>query len=109
MDAPRRADFTDTRSVPELARRRSPLTSGAWGMILFICTEGAFFGTLIGSYFYLRFTNAAWPPRGIEAPSAALPIVLTACLVLTVGPMLLATRAATNGRVRLAQGLIAVA
>lgn len=78
---------------------RRTLSNGVWGMLLLIATETTLFGTLIGTYFYLRFRSAQWPPAGIAAPSVALPLALTAALVLSVVPMLGAARAARRGRV----------
>jgi heme/copper-type cytochrome/quinol oxidase subunit 3 len=84
------------------------LPNGVWGMLVFIASETAFFGTLIGAYGYLRFTSRAWPPPGVEAPSVALPIVLTAVLVLSAGPTVLAVRAAEAERLNLTRLLLLV-
>jgi cytochrome c oxidase subunit I+III len=90
------------------ARRRSP-PSGWWGMGVFLATETALFGSLIGSYFYLRFTSTDWPQGGIAPPAAVLPLALTAGLVLSCLPMLAASRAAAAGRARAAWWLVALA
>jgi cytochrome c oxidase subunit 3/cytochrome c oxidase subunit I+III len=74
------------------------LPNGWWGMALLMATEAAFFGSLIGTYFYLRYTNTGWPLGGIEAPAVALPLVLTAALVTSSVPMALAAGAALRGR-----------
>lgn len=81
-----------------LAHGRRAIPNGIWGALLFVATETALFGTLIGSYFYLRFTSAHWPQGGVAAPAVALPLALTAALVLTTAPVLLAARAAREGR-----------
>jgi heme/copper-type cytochrome/quinol oxidase subunit 3 len=78
-------------------------------MGLFLATETALFGSLIGSYFYLRFTSPQWPQGGIAPPSAVLPLALTAGLVLSSLPMLGASRAASGGRGRAAWLLLALA
>ena len=39
----------------EPARLARP--NGWWGMAIFVATEATLFGTLIGTYFYLRFNN----------------------------------------------------
>lgn len=97
---PRSMEATTTAAAAEVARRRTGPPSGWWGMALLAATEGALFGTLIGAYFYLRFRAAEWPPAGIAPPEPVLPIVLTAGLVLATVPMLLAVRAARDGRTR---------
>jgi heme/copper-type cytochrome/quinol oxidase subunit 3 len=108
-DVTRSTEATNAAEVAAVAGRRRSLPSGWWGMALFLATEAALFGSLIGSYFYLRFTSPVWPQGGIEAPSVALPIVLTAVLVLTAAPMLAASAAARRGRVRAAWLLVLVA
>ena len=50
---------------------RRALPNGWWGMAIFLCSETALFGSLIGTYFYLRFTSPQWPLGGIPAPSVA--------------------------------------
>jgi heme/copper-type cytochrome/quinol oxidase subunit 3 len=78
--------------------RTRTLRSGLWGTLLFIATEATLFGTLIATYFYLRFRTTHWPPTGIEAPKVALPLALTAALVLATVPMFLASARARAGR-----------
>jgi heme/copper-type cytochrome/quinol oxidase subunit 3 len=66
-------------------------------MLLFVLSEATIFGSLIGTYFYLDFHVAHWPPTGIVLPSITAPAAATAGLLLT-GPMLwLAARAARGG------------
>jgi heme/copper-type cytochrome/quinol oxidase subunit 3 len=89
------------------ARRAAP--NGLWGMAIFLCTEVALFGSIIGTYFYLRFTSHTWPQGGIPAPHAVLPLCLAALLVLSCLPMLGASVAARRGGARAAWGLIALA
>jgi cytochrome c oxidase subunit III len=78
-------------------------------MAIFLCSEAALFGSLIGTYFYLRFTSLEWPQGGIAAPSVALPLALTALLVLSCAPMAAAARAARLARRRAAWWLLALA
>ena len=33
------------------AQERRSLPNGIWGVLMFVCNEGAFFCTLIGTYF----------------------------------------------------------
>ena len=90
---------------------RQPLSppSGWWGALLFIATEATIFGSLIATYFYLRFQTKAWPPAGIEAPSALEPAILTAALVATTVPVVGGVRAARAGAAGRAQALVGVA
>jgi cytochrome c oxidase subunit III len=84
--------------MSELAeRRRLSRPNGWWGVALLVATETAFFGTLLASYFYLRFSTTGWPPAGIEPPAVALPLLLTAALVATTVPVWLAVVAARRG------------
>lgn len=94
-------------SAPAIQPRAIP--NGIWGMALFIAAETTLFGTLIATYFYLRERVRVWPPPGIEAPSVALPLALTAALLVTTAPMLLAARAASRGRRGRAWTLVALA
>jgi cytochrome c oxidase subunit III len=82
------------------------MPNGWWGAALFVATEAALFGTLIATYFYLRFQTTTWPPQGIESPTLALPLILTGILVATAIPMLAAVGAARAGNVWLAWWLV---
>jgi heme/copper-type cytochrome/quinol oxidase subunit 3 len=83
--------------TPAASRTRSP-SSAVLGVLVFAATEATLFGTLIATYFYLRLNADRWPPQGVEAPAVALPVALTAALVLTTAPVLLAAVAAARGR-----------
>jgi cytochrome c oxidase subunit I+III len=72
------------------ARRARP--NGWWGMAVFLCTEVALFGSLIGTYFYLRITSPQWPQDGLPAPHAVLPLVMAGVLVASCLPLWAATR-----------------
>jgi cytochrome c oxidase subunit I+III len=89
------------------ARRSAP--NGMWGMAIFLCTEVGLFGSIIGAYFYLRFTSHRWPQDGIPAPHAVLPLCMAGLLVLSCLPMLGASAAARRGGARAAWILVAVA
>jgi cytochrome c oxidase subunit III len=97
------------REAPLLAGARRTIANGVWGMLLFAATEAGLFGTLLGSYFYLRFSSPEWPPPGIDAPSVALPLALCGVLVLATAPVVIAALAARAGRVRAALPLLALA
>ena len=78
------------------ARERFPLAW--WGVAMLVATEGALFALLIASYFYLRFKNHPWPPRGIPEPKLVVPLVMLGVLVLTALPMWRAVVSATPRR-----------
>jgi heme/copper-type cytochrome/quinol oxidase subunit 3 len=94
---------------PRVAPQRRALPNGWWGTAVFVATEATLFGTLIGSYFYLRFNHADWPPGGIAAPAATVPLVLTAVLVATSVPMQVAASAARQGALGRARAALALA
>jgi cytochrome c oxidase subunit III len=78
-------------------------SNGWWGMAVFVATEATLFGTLIGSYYDLRFRTSPWPPVGVPDPRVALPLILLGVLVATSLPVQLASRWARGGRVRATQ------
>ena len=84
-------------------RGREAKPNGWWGMAVFVATEATLFGTLVGTYFYLEFSNADWPPAGVPEPKVLAPVLLTAALVATSIPVQAASNAARRGRVRFAQ------
>jgi cytochrome c oxidase subunit III len=80
-------------------RRRLTRPNGWWGIALLVATETALFGTLLASYFYLRFSSTDWPPDGIDPPAVALPLALTGALLATAWPTWLSVRASRRGDV----------
>ena len=94
-----------TRPLADLSlpapRRSQP--RGWWGVALFVASEATLFGTIFGTYFYLRFKAVHWPPQGIPEPSVTVPLVLAGVLALTSAPVQLAVVAARARRARLAQ------
>lgn len=105
----RSMDATTDYAAARVDRRRLALPNGWWGAALFIATEATLFGTLIATYYYLRFNAPQWPPAGVEHPKVALPLILTAILVSTTVPIFFAVRAARAGSARLAWLLFLVA
>jgi len=85
-----------------LPRHKGPSVA-SWGMAMFIGSETALFAMMIGSYFYIRFKNLAWPPRGIEEPKVVVPLILLGVLLASSVPMVLGALAARDGRVRTAR------
>jgi heme/copper-type cytochrome/quinol oxidase subunit 3 len=108
-DVTRSMDATGAVAAAYAARQRKAKPSGWWGVALLIATEAALFGSLIGSYFYLRFQAPDWPPPGIDPPVVTGPLVLTAVLIATSVPLFLASRAAKHGRTGVTWGLLALA
>jgi heme/copper-type cytochrome/quinol oxidase subunit 3 len=83
--------------------------NGWWGMAVFVATEATLFGTLVGTYFFLRFNTAKWPPPGVPEPKLTLPLVLTGLLVATSIPVQLAVRSASRGRLGAARAALLLA
>lgn len=78
-----------------------PRSFGWWGMVWLIATEATLFAILLASYFYLRFRNGPeWPPAGIEAPTLALPLIMSAILWSSSIPVHIAEKAIEKGNVR---------
>jgi heme/copper-type cytochrome/quinol oxidase subunit 3 len=92
---------TDARNAGEAAvvagRRRGP-SLAFWGMAMLVASEATLFGTFIGTYYYLRFESAHWPPLGTPEPRVVVPLVMVGILVTTSIPMQLAANAARAGR-----------
>ena len=93
--------------VPRTTRAADPAAAAAartsrpaawWGMLILIATEATLFGVFVGTYYYLRFRAPVWPPRGTPAPELVTPIALAAVLVLSVLPVVAASRAVARGR-----------
>jgi heme/copper-type cytochrome/quinol oxidase subunit 3 len=95
-------DAESNVAIRATERRARAFPNGWWGMALLIATEATLFGTMIATYFYLRFQVVDWPPLNIEPPKVALPLALTGALVATSIPMFLAARSARRGRPGLA-------
>lgn len=83
--------------------------NGWWGMAVFVATEATLFGTIIGTYFYLRFKVAHWPPAGIPKPEVAVPLVLTLVLVSTSLLVQLALNSARRERLGATRWLLLAA
>jgi heme/copper-type cytochrome/quinol oxidase subunit 3 len=98
----------DVHPLPS-THERVARPNGWWGMAVFVATEATLFGTIIGTYFYLRFNSAHWPPPGVPKPEVLLPLVLTVVLVSTSIPVQLAVRSARGGNASPARWLLALA
>jgi heme/copper-type cytochrome/quinol oxidase subunit 3 len=76
-------------------------------MALFVGTEATLFGTLVGTYVYLRAQAVSWPPPAVPEPEALWPLVLTAVLVATTAPLRWSLASGRTGRVARARlGLV---
>jgi heme/copper-type cytochrome/quinol oxidase subunit 3 len=90
-------------AVPYSQRTAKP--NGWWGMVVFVATEATLFGTLIGSYYDLRFKTRPWPPAGVPEPKVVVPLILLGVLLSTSAFVRLAAtfgRRAQTGPVQLA-------
>ena len=94
---PRSVQATSPPDVARVEALRVSRPNGWWGMAIFVATEATLFGTIFGSYFYLRFRTPQWPPAGVPEPTLTLPLVLAGVLVATSVPMQLAFRSARRG------------
>jgi heme/copper-type cytochrome/quinol oxidase subunit 3 len=94
--------------VPRTTEATGPLAvrSADAGLI---ASEATLFGSFVGTYYYLRFTSAAWPPDGLPAPKLTIPLILVGCLTLTAVPMQLASVAARAGRLAATRLFLVVA
>jgi cytochrome c oxidase subunit 3 len=95
--------YVDVRQA--LAARRGP-PAALLGMAILIASEATLFAALIGTYFYLRFETAVWPPPGVPDPEALVPVILVVALALTSIPVHLAWRSVRAGRVGAARLLL---
>jgi heme/copper-type cytochrome/quinol oxidase subunit 3 len=66
-------------------------------MAMLIVSEGVLFAAFIGTFFYLRFNDPAWPPPGDPSPKVVVPIILVAVLSTTSFFMHTAWHAAREG------------
>jgi cytochrome c oxidase subunit I len=93
----------------EHARLRAGHSNGWWGMVGFVATEATLFGTLIGTYVFLRLHNVKWPPPGVDKPRVLVPVLATALLVATSIPMQASWSSARRGLDGRAWRLLALA
>ncbi|HZS31438.1 MAG TPA: cytochrome c oxidase subunit 3 [Gaiellaceae bacterium] len=93
------------------AERTVPRSTGVgiWGMAMLVASEVTLFGTFIGTYYYLRFTDLHWPPPGTPEPRVVVPLVLAGVLATTSLPMQLAATAVRRGRLWRARALLVLA
>src|SRR2546423_8607538 len=63
------------------ARRNTRFGNGFLGVIFFLCSEVALFGSLIFAYLYLRRSFGTWPPPGIPRLEVGLPAITQVLLI----------------------------
>ena len=90
------AAMTSAFPVPPLAKPERTLSPGQWGMLSFLVSEGAIFGTLIVTYlFYLGKDVVGPTPK--EALKLPLFLGTTACLLASSATVHLAERTLGRG------------
>ena len=82
-------------------RRNTRFGNGFLGVIFFLCSEVALFGSLIFAYLYLRRSLGTWPPPGIPRLEVVLPAINTVVLVTSGFFCHYAYTAIKHGRQRL--------
>lgn len=107
---PRTTDARNVREVSALLPRRRQPSVALWGMAMFLISEGMIFGSMIASYYYLRFrTHGPWPPAGDPRPEVVVPLILVGVLATTSLPIQLSVFAARAGRLMATRALLLVA
>ena len=76
---------------------------------MFVAAEATLLAVIVATYFYLRFKNLQWPPRGAPEPKVLVPLLLLALLLSSSVPVFLAARAGRAGRLVRARSLLAAA
>jgi cytochrome c oxidase subunit III len=85
--------------APAAGHASAGLSPSLMGMVLFIASEGMFFGGRFGAYFTIRGDALEWPPAGTPGHlSAAYAGVLTAVLIASSFTMQFAVWAVRRGR-----------
>jgi heme/copper-type cytochrome/quinol oxidase subunit 3 len=95
------AQTVEQAATPAALSREHPRGRpvGEWGMLLFISTEATLFACLLASNYYIWFSRGgAWPPDGIEEPKLLKPLIMTALLLVSSGPMIWGDLAIRRGK-----------
>jgi cytochrome c oxidase subunit I+III len=97
--------MSEPLAVPVALQRGRPL--GWWAVLMLVATEAVLFGSMIGSYFFIRFRAVHWPPHGVPEPKVLYPTLLTIVLVCSSAPTAIAQWGARRQlRDRAAVGLV---
>jgi heme/copper-type cytochrome/quinol oxidase subunit 3 len=97
-DVPHTTEARNPREVRYVVRRRRGPGVSFWGMAMLVASEATLFGTFIGTYYFLRFSDARWPPLGTPEPRVVVPLVMAGVLATTSLPLQLAAVAVRAGR-----------
>ena len=89
-------------------RRRLSVMNAKVALFVVLACETFFFGTLLSAYLYLRTSEPGWPLTHAPLSQNIVPIANTILLGLSILPMTLAVKAVDKGRMRSAQGWLAV-
>jgi heme/copper-type cytochrome/quinol oxidase subunit 3 len=108
-EVPRTTAATSAAGVRQVVARRTTRPAAWWGMVMLISSEGVLFAAMCGTFFYLRFNNPMWPPKGDPDPKVIVPIILVACLSTTSLFMQLAWQAARAARLGMTRLMIVAA
>jgi cytochrome c oxidase subunit I+III len=65
-----------------------------WGTLGFMVIEGMTLALCAAAYFYLRRNFLVWPPEMTPRPALLIPIIQLGVMILSIGPMYAAARAA---------------
>ena len=103
---PRTTDARNPRETAVVAGHRRGPSVAFWGMAMLVASEATLFGTFIGTYYYLRFGSAHWPPPGTPEPRVAVPLIMVGILATTSLPMQLAAGAVHRGRLWTTRALL---
>jgi heme/copper-type cytochrome/quinol oxidase subunit 3 len=98
-EVPLTTEATNGAAVSAAIARRTSAPAALWGMGILIASEATLFATFIGTYYYLRFHTAVWPPAGVPKPDWVNIVVPVAALATTSIPMHLAWLSVKRGRV----------
>lgn len=73
-------------------------TTGWWGMVMFMITEGMVFGLLLFAYFYFAARSPTWPPEGLPDPELKISFIRSLLLFASSATMVVAERAIRRDR-----------
>jgi heme/copper-type cytochrome/quinol oxidase subunit 3 len=88
----------DVSTLPAVAS--GPRATIWWGVVGLLTIEGTMFGLLVATYFYLQLNFTEWPPLGTPAPDLLAGSLNISLLLASMGPMIIAHRAALQERRR---------